>query len=225
MARVLKGVEAGEAVGADALGRYLAPGQRAALVLQLSRDVETRADALLAEARRTAAAILAEAEARAGQIRAQAQAEGFAAGHAAGAAGARAEMEETAAVLSTAVAGAGALRDALLEGVEQQAVELALTAARRVVGLVAETHAGLAARIVREGLRAAPGRVLRLHVHPHDVESVTAEVVAQGDDIPVQADVTVAIGGCVIDVEGSTVDLRLDTQLDTIVQALHRRSE
>lgn len=218
--RLLKGVTTGAVTGADEVSRYLSPTQRAMLVTQLSGDAEARADGLLADARGAAAAILADAEAEAEAIRAQARAEGFAAGHDAGHAAAWAAVEASTALLRQAVEGAAATRKALLEGVEEQAVALALTAARRVVGAAAEGYAGLAAEVVRRGVRAAGGRVLRVRVNPADAEPVTAELLASGTDVPVQPDTAVETGGCVLDLDGGTVDLRLDAQMESIERAL-----
>jgi flagellar assembly protein FliH len=224
MGRLLKGVTSGETIGVDELGRWLSPVQRAALVARLSGEVEARGVALIADSRAAAGAILAEAEAQADAVRARARAEGYAAGHAEGlAAGveqARAETERLLATVRRVADRAAVVRAALLDGVEDQAVALAIAAARRVVGVVAETHAGLAAQIVRAGLHEAGGRVLRVRVHPDDTDSVTALVQALGNEAPVYPDAVVEVGGCVIDIEGGTIDLRLDAQLDSIERVL-----
>jgi flagellar assembly protein FliH len=220
MRRVMKGATLGPAVGADIVSRYLTAAGREALIAELSGEAEARAAALIADARAAAAAILADAEADAATVRARAHAEGYAAGHAAGEAAARAEMEQAAAMLRQAAEAAEEIRAALLAGTEEQAIALALEAARRVVGAAADGYASLAAEVVRRGIRGVGGRVLRLRVNPRDVDVVTAEVLAGGDDVPVQADAAVEIGGCIVDVEDGTVDLRLGVQLERITRAL-----
>lgn len=217
---LLKGVVAGSAVGADELGRYLSPTQRALLVERLSAEAAARSATLIGEAQAAAAALLSAAEAEAETIRARAREEGFTAGHAAGYAAGIAALDGAAAVLRQAVEGAAAARAALLDGVEAQVVELAILAARKVVGVAAERHAELAAAIAREGLRTTGTRVLRLRVHPDDVETVTAALLADGQDAPVAADDTIEVGGCIIDTAGGTVDLRLSTRLLRVEQAL-----
>jgi flagellar assembly protein FliH len=221
---LLKGVIAGEAIGADEMGRYLAPEQRAYLLARLTDEVAGRTAAIVEEARAAAASILRDARAEAEAIRARAQEEGFAAGHSAGyaegqAAG-RAAAEPLAALLTEAVTGADAARRLILEGMEEEVLALALQAAQRVVGAVADSHRDLAARIVREGLRSAPGRVLRIRVNPADAESVSTSLIADKDVLPIHPDDTVEIGGCIIHVEGGTIDLRLDTQMQSIAALL-----
>jgi flagellar assembly protein FliH len=219
---LLKGIVAGAAVGADELGRYLSPAQRALLITRLSGEAEARAAALLNEARAAAAAILAEAEATAESVRTRAYGEGFAAGQSAGYGEGLSALEESADLVRRAAGSASAMRDALLDGVEAQVVELALLAARQVVGAAAEEHTTLAAAIARDGLRATGTRVLRLRVHPDDAETVTAALLAEGHEAPIVADTAIEAGGCIIDTEGGTVDLRLSTRLLRVQQTLRR---
>ena len=220
MQRLIKQVPTGVAIGADAVGRYLSPGQRAVLVEHLSGDAEARAADLLAEAERQAGAIVAEAEARAEQTRARAHAAGYAAGYAEGTATAMREVEAMATMLRRAADAAGELRAAVLTGAEEQVVALALTAARKIVLTAAEEHAALATLVVRDGLRAAASRVLRVRVHPNDAASVSAALLAQGEATPVHPDSQVDLGGCLLDVEGGVIDLRIGPQLERLERTL-----
>ncbi len=220
---LLKGVSAGAAVGADELGRYLAPSQRAMLLARLTDEVAGRTDAMVAEARASAEALLRDAQAEADAIRTRAQQEGYAAGHAAGYSEARAaalaSIQPLTAMIEETAQHTEAARRTLLDGMEEEVLALALLAAQRVVG-AAETHRDLAAGVVREGLRSAPGRVLRIRVNPADVESVTTSLIAEQDALPIHADDTIEIGGCIIHVEGGTIDLRLGTQMESIAALL-----
>jgi flagellar assembly protein FliH len=224
MNRLLKGISSGAAVGADELGRYLSPEQRRRLLARLSADAEARAADALAAARVQAAAILADAEAAAEAIREQARTDGYAAGyaqgHAEGRAHAEAELARTAALLRRAAEAGEAIRLALLMEAEGQAVALAVAAARRVVGAAAEQHAALAAAVVREGLRSTTGRLLRVRVHPGDVEAVSVALQEAGITALAVADRAIEAGGCIIDVEGGCVDLRLSVQLDAVERLL-----
>lgn len=221
---LLKGVSAGAAVGADELGRYLAPSQRAMLLARLTDEVAGRTDAMVAEARANAEALLRDAQAEADTLRTRAQQEGYAAGHTAGYAEAQAatlaSIQPLTAMIEEAAQHAEATRRTLLDGMEEEVLALALHAAQRVVGAAAETHRGLAAGIVREGLRSAPGRVLRIRVNPADVESVTTSLIAEQDALPIHADDAIEIGGCIIHVDGGTIDLRLGIQMESITALL-----
>ncbi|MBI2761785.1 MAG: hypothetical protein HYX51_10215 [Chloroflexi bacterium] len=220
MGRLLKGIPAGASIGADDIGRWLSPDQRMTMVARLAGDVEARGAALISESRATAAAILAEAEASAGAVQGQAHAAGYQAGYEAGMAAAEAEMEQLLTMLRRAAEGAEAVRTAMLAGVEEQAVDLALAAARRVVGEVAETHTRLAADIVRAGLRTAGSKVVRVRIHPDDAEPVTAALLSIGSEVPIHTDSAIEAGGCLIDVEGGAIDLRLGVQMDSIERVL-----
>jgi flagellar assembly protein FliH len=217
---LLKGIAPGAVVGADEMSRHLPHAKRAWLIEQLSAQAEARARALIDEARAAAAAILAEAEHTAAQVREQAYAAGFAAGQEAGYTEGLTALDATAALVRRAADEAAAIHAALLDGVEAQVVELAMLAARQVVGAAAEDHAALAARVVREGLRATGTRVLRIRVHPDDTAAVTAILRAEDPAIAVVADTSIEAGGCIIDTAGGTVDLRLSTRMVRVEQAL-----
>jgi flagellar assembly protein FliH len=218
--RMLRGVETGEAIGTDEMGRYLSPDLRERLLAQLRAEVEVRTQIVLAEARSIAAAIVAEAEQEAVAIRARAAAEGHAEGYATGHAAGIAAVEPVARLLRDAADSGAAIRAALLDGVEQHALEVVRTALRRMVGMAAEGMSGVAASVVREGLRMGGPRAVRVRVHPDDVAAVTVAVQAEGQDVPVFTDDAVSLGGCIIDVEGGTIDLRLDGQLERTLAAL-----
>ena len=217
--RLIKGVTTGGAVGVGELGRCLTERQQAFLVERLTEDVVARGNALLAEARAQAAAIVARAEAEADALRERAYAEGFAAGQAQGNAAALAALQPHAALLRQATDAAAEIRAALLAGLEEQAIGFALAAARKVIGSAAEEHAALAAQIVRAGIHSAANRVVRVRVHPEDEPAVSVALLGQGSDVPVHADAAVELGGCIVDLEGGTVDLQIGTQLSAIEHA------
>src|SRR5579883_405527 len=217
--RLIRGANTGGAVGADELGRCLSERQQAFLIERLTEDVVARGNALLAEARAQAAAIVARAEAEADAIRERARAEGFAAGQAQGHAAALAELQPHAALLRQATDAAAEIRATLLAGLEEQAIAFALAAARKVIGTAAEDHAALAAQVVRAGIRSAAQRVVRVRVHPEDEPAVSVALLAQGSDVPVHADTAIELGGCILDVEGGTVDLQIGAQLAALEHA------
>ena len=61
--------------------------------------------------------------------------------------------------------------------------------------------------------------MLRIRVHPDDAEGVKASLIPQQEAALVEADTAVEVGGCIIDVEGGTIDLRLGVQLASIARA------
>jgi flagellar assembly protein FliH len=218
--RLVRDVRLGEAVGADGVGRYLSPEQRALLIGLLSDDAQEQASGVVADADTRAATIVAEAQAQAEAIRLAARADGYAVGRTEGEADARTAMEPYVALLQAASEEGNVLRAALIATAEQQTVALAIGVARRIVGAAVEAQAGLAAELVRGALRSAGAKVLRIQAHEDDIASIQATLLDVGRAIPVQASGAIAVGGCVIDVENGRVDLRLDVQLDSIERAL-----
>lgn len=219
MGRLLKGAIDGAMIGADEVGRYLTPNQRQILVAGLSRDVEERVAALLADASAAAGSIIGDAESLTEDARRDGHARGYAAGQAEGHAAAMAELTAAVDLVRAVVADAESLRTQLFADIEPQAVELALAAARRIVGSAADSHAALATEMVQRGIRSAGGRVIRIRVNPDDVGAVSAAV-STHHTAPITADSAIGVGGCVIDVEGGVMDLRLDVQLDSLAESL-----
>ena len=64
--------------------------------------------------------------------------------------------------------------------------------------------------------RAGAQQVVRIRLHPDDVESVRAQLVDGGDvsdEWVIADDATVTLGGCIVDTTHGQIDARLDVQL------------
>jgi flagellar biosynthesis/type III secretory pathway protein FliH len=165
------------------------------------------------DAKQEATAIVAAARAAADGIREQAREDGLDAGRA-----------EAAALLVRA----RAVADQRIADAEADLGALAVRIAERVLRRQLALSPDDVAAIARAALDEARGRHdFTLRVHPDDVAVVERHRTALGAGlaasahIAVRADDTVARGGCVVDSELGTVDLRLETQLAAIERALH----
>jgi type III secretion protein L len=117
-----------------------------------------------------------------------------------------------------------------LQALEQQALEVALLAARRIVGdalaLEPQRIAGIVTPLLAR-LRRARGIVLR--VHPEDVAALEAALAAAIDHgktreaIRVEGDPGVSRGGCIASSDVGTLDARVETQLAAIERALQTK--
>lgn len=174
-----------------------------------------QSDQTVAEARRRAAAIVAEAETSAGSVRGAAYDDGYQAGLRQAAS----EVEEYVDVARRAANEGKAIRDELAgqaASVVARAVSLAL---RRITAEYYESDPTRTAAVVAEALRAAAGQeILSIRVSAGLVEAITAAL----SDVAsyVRPDDGIAIGGCVIDLRGGTIDASLDARLDLMELAL-----
>lgn len=172
-------------------------------------DARLRARELLAQAEKEAEALKAAVVAEVEETRRR----GWTQGH-----------EEGLGRATEVLARAHAERDALLSGVEREAVELALGAAEKILGREVSDRAA-AVEIVAQALAAVRrARRVRVQISPQDApalraaEPALAARLAQGAGFELCEDPGIPRGGCVVETESGRVDARLETQ----VAALHR---
>ncbi|MFI5309063.1 MAG: type III secretion system stator protein SctL [Polyangiales bacterium] len=168
----------------------------------------------VADAGERARAILAAAEQQAAALRARAEAEGRASGRAEHAATLLALTEE---------------RDRALAAIESQAVELALLAAKRVIGRELEQRPALVAEMVAPLLlRLRRAKTVTLRVHPDDRPALEASLAKlrsaeSSGALRVEPDPSLSRGDCVVHSELGSLDARIDTQLAALRRALEAR--
>lgn len=208
-------------LGAD--GR-LAPGGLPAGLAAGDPERLSRAADIVEEARLCAEEIVRRAAVEADAIGRHAREAGYRDGLKAGDAQARAGLARALALVQRAAAASKETHDALLRGAEREAVELAVEAARQVIGAAVERDPGLVAATVRRALeRAGALNVVRVRLHPGDEDRVRATLTeAHGRALPfeVLADGAVSVGGCIVDTDAGRIDARLDVQLEQIAQSL-----
>jgi flagellar assembly protein FliH len=161
----------------------------------------------------------------------RAQQEGFAAGHEAGMAAARAEMQQQLDALNNQVARFMAICSTFAQPlkqldaqVEEQLAGLALTVARHLVRRELRTDPAQVIAIIREtvGLLPASTRDVRVHLHPEDAAIVRerlAEPAAERAWTIVEDPVTTR-GGCRVTTDTAHIDARLESRMAAAVQAV-----
>jgi len=163
-----------------------------------------------------AAAVLDAAHAEAGAIRAMAHAEGLAAGREA----ALAELVPAATALEHAAEAVREQAAAATQRLEEEAVELGLALAAKIVGTAVEADPELVVEALRGALRGLVERErITVLVHPDDLELVRGAmggVVSSLGGIEhaeVQAERRVVRGGAVVRTPQGDVDAGIDTKL------------
>lgn len=132
---------------------------------------------------------------------------------------AEAELARASAALSTAMAEVAAERRRVLADVQDGALRLALTLARKIVHTELAASGEAAARAVEAAVRhAQDATVLRVRVHPDDkarIEQVRPEAVAEL--IP---DPALSPGGCLVETDCGEIDATVETQWQALSAAL-----
>jgi flagellar assembly protein FliH len=171
--------------------------------------------------RDAAARLLAHASAEAEQIRELARAEGYEQGRAAGQEHGLAEIARAASALDEAAQGIDALRVEVAEAVEEDAIELALALAGKILAGAFHARPELVVEIVQGALRRiSDRRRITVLVNPADLEVVRGalgELTAQGSGVEVcdlQSDERVGVGSAIVRTAEGEVDASVSTQLE-----------
>ena len=170
-----------------------------------------------------AAAVAAEAEARTRAIEEEARRLGYEAGRAEGRLSAEAEARSVLASLAEAAQAAAAAREEATRVLAEQAAELALLVAGRIVESALETRPELVREVVVSALRrVADADHLVLDVNPEDADSVRSHLAEAGDTrlraIDVLPERRVPRGGCVVRAADVEIDARVAAQLERAAQ-------
>ena len=151
----------------------------------------------------------------------QAREEGYAAGHAEGAAAAQQQLRQRLAELDALYDAAARPLQELDEQTGWELARLAMIVAQRVIAHELQLSPALVAQAVRQAATALPAatRELRVHLHPADLtllrESGAAETHWQ-----LLADATLARGDCRLESERSRLDARVETRLAAMIDAV-----
>jgi len=156
-----------------------------------------------------------------------ARAEGFAEGHAAGAAEAHARVASAEEALRAAAAALAADREQLADRVERAAVDLALSVAEQAVGAAIAADPELVLEAVRGALRrlVERERVIVL-VHPEDLDVVRAGLAPLAAELggvehwEAQAERRVSRGGAVVRTADGEVDASIQAKLERAREVL-----
>lgn len=169
-------------------------------------DAREEAARIVEEARRAAGALVEEARREADAIRAQARAAG---------------EEEGRARAAADLLRAAEVRDETLRRAERDVVALALAAAKRIVGDELALAPDRVGRIVGEVLdRARRAQRVVVRVAPEDAEAVRRTIETRGATAVVEADASIARGGCVVSTDLGELDARIEVKLAALERAL-----
>lgn len=198
-------------VVADRVERLFEPASATRVVSARVVDAIEEADLELERASREADRMLEEARREADRLREEARSEGH---------------EEGLAEVVELMAQARKEYSALIEGAEDDMLELAARLAERIVGEALELDPSRMQRIAADVLRHARGKQqITVSVAPSDreaLEPATGELsrVVDGVAVHLEADPALDRGSCVIQTETGRIDGRIETQLETLLRAI-----
>jgi len=179
------------------------------------------------EAQSRAREIIARAEAEADRIRNEARQQGFAEGHVAGRSELRAAAEPIVDALSNSIDELRRLQVDVADGVEREAVVLAMEVAEKVVSGTIAVEPERVLDVIRGALRAIVERErVVLMVNPEDLAIVRegldelAGSLGGMEHVEVQEERRVKRGGAVVRTTVGEVDARVQTKLERAREAV-----
>ncbi len=167
------------------------------------------------------ARLLAQALADAEEIRERARTEGFEAGHAAGLEQGTADLRAAVGVLAAAAGDVRALGEEAVQTVEQDAIELGLELAGKILAGAFQARPELVVEVVQGALRRiSDRRRITVLVNPGDLDVVRGaigDLTSQGSGVEhcdVQSDERIAPGSAIVRTIEGEVDASVHTQLE-----------
>ena len=190
-------------------------------------NAETEAAEILRKAQEESAALIADAEAQKQKIRDEAYSAGFTEGHEKGFAEGNMEAQRLVDRLHVMLDRIMDKREEILEGTEQQIVELVLLMTRKVVKIISENQRNVVMSNVLQALRKVKGRGdVTVRVNLADVKLTTEhtkefmDAVENIQNISIVEDSTIDRGGCIVETDFGAIDARIASQLAELEQKI-----
>ncbi len=137
------------------------------------------------------------------------------------------DLESAAQALATAAEEISRLRDSLAKNSSQDMLRLVMTIAEQIIRREVSADPQVVLNIIENALQASVrSDQYRIRVNPDDLEQVLQQKplflasISGLKNLSIEADATVSRGGCRVDSELGEVDATIETQLESIQQAL-----
>lgn len=186
---------------------------------------------ILNKARAEAKGILQETNRKAEQIRLRAKEVGYRKGYQEGLNQAKTATSENVRRIAELAKNACVDMSAILNTLEEDIVELALSVAEKVVHKRLAEDRSLILSMVQGALEYVDlVEVIRIRVNPEDLDLLRSHwerghVDVLGRNVELAPDSRVQVGGCVIDTKSSVVDAQIETKLAEIEKAFRSELE
>jgi len=138
------------------------------------------------------------------------------------------DLESAAQALATAAEEINRLRDSLAKNSSQDMLRLVMTVAEQIIRREVSADPQVVLNIIETALQSSVrSDQYRIRVNPEDLEQVTKQKplflasVSGLKNLSIEADPAISRGGCRVDSDLGEVDATIETQLESIQQALN----
>lgn len=191
----------------------------------LPPDPAEQAEAMLSEAQQHVEQMLNQARTQVDVWQEEARQQGLQAGYESARQAVEAELTEVVQTAQEVLQSLLPARDAFFNEAREHIADLALAVARKIIGreitLDPKTVTDIVATVIDQAQVEPPCRV---HVHPKDYDllhphwEAVAALQRGGDTWELVSDQQVSRGGCVLEIQGGSLDAQLDTQLNQVAR-------
>ncbi len=214
-------IEEAEKVAFNKIKSYIEEKNR--IIEETNKEKEN----ILAEARKEAQEIISEAKAEAEEIKKKAYNEGYKLGLEDGFKEGKKELEVLATRLHEITSYIVRKREEIIQKSEREVVELALEIVKKILKEITENEKEIVLRQIKYALSKLAGETkFIIRVNPRDLEITTSHkeefinLLEKNGDIKIFEDPFVEPGGCVIETDTTTIDLKIFSQLQEIEEKI-----
>lgn len=189
-----------------------------AAIIRNSAQEEVKS--ILEKAKAEAAEIIAKAHSQEADITSQAEKVGYNSGSESGYTAGKAEADRLVAEMHTIIDAVLQRRQEILDGAEQQIVDLVILMTRKVVKIMSDSQKSVILSNVVQALKKVKGRGdVTLRVNLADIKLTTEHTqdfireVENIQNIHIVEDSSVEKGGCIVETDFGAIDARISSQL------------
>jgi flagellar assembly protein FliH len=164
------------------------------------------------------------------EIETQAYIRGFNKGEKAGFESAAEKIASLKRMLDEAVEALRHARKKIQRDTEKEILELVLAVAGRIVGHEVQTNREAVVAVVREALQRVENQdTVVIKMNPADIDFLDrlrlplSNLSRNPDDLRIEADESVGIGGCLVETDGGDIDARIESRLRTVGEAFRKK--
>ena len=189
----------------------------------IKNEAQKQADEIIKKANEEAASIIASAHEKETEILNKANEDGFKKGQEDGFKEGKEEADRLIERLHKMITSVQEKRQEILDGTEQEIVNLVLLISRKVVKILSENQKSVIMANVIQALKKVKGRgEVTLRVNTEDLNLTTEHVgdfvkqVENIKDINIVEDSSVEKGGCIVETDFGAIDARISSQLNEL---------
>ena len=204
---------------------YLPLGPQYGSRTRSGTGIKQQSDETMSEAQNEAQAIIQKAQAEAKNIEEKAFQSGYEAGHESAISEIEGKVSSISKAFEKGLRDIAALKDEILGQAESDIIRLTIAVAERLLCGELKHNPDSIVAIVKEAIKMARSNGdVTIRVNPEDAATLKehiselAEYISNTDKVRIEGSESLTPGGCIVETETNSIDMSLETRLETIDQ-------